>query len=219
MPLFQKYGLFILYAIGRPSPFPAQINGQIAGPGGKFAQKARIGPVVRTQIPLSAQKLIKGHLHVRTMLGKKESRPKVPEAHAFAFGFGLGCNGSETGGRRAVGQAYGPPMILKKWVLGPSGTCRYQYGAFRPEKIVMFGELHAGLSLTHAPCKLVAPMNFRYVRFLYSHFPPKYRFFGKYCKNWRHCFKSMAYLYSTRSGDRARCHQIEIRFFEFPCPD
>ena len=61
------------------SNFPAQINGQNAGPGGKFAQKARIEPVVRTQIPLSAQKLIKGHLHVRTMLGKKEIRPKVPE--------------------------------------------------------------------------------------------------------------------------------------------
>ena len=28
-------------------------------------------------------------------------------------------------------------------------------------------------------------------------------------QKWRHCFKSMAYLYSTRSGDRARCHQID----------
>ena len=62
------------------SNFCAQINGQNAGPGGKFAQKARIGPVVRTQIPLLAQKLIKGHLHVCTMLGKKEIRPKVPGA-------------------------------------------------------------------------------------------------------------------------------------------
>ena len=61
----------------------------------------------------------------------------------------------------------------------------------------------------HAPCKLVAPINFRYVGFLFSHFPPKYRFFGKYFKNGRHCFKSMAYLYSTRSGDRAHCHQID----------
>ena len=60
--------------------FCAQMIGQNAGPGGKFAQKARIGPVVRTQIPLSAQKLIKGHLHVCTMLEKKEIRPKVPGA-------------------------------------------------------------------------------------------------------------------------------------------
>ena len=37
------------------SNFCAQINGQIAGPGGKFAQKARTGPVVWTQIPLSAK--------------------------------------------------------------------------------------------------------------------------------------------------------------------
>ena len=30
-------------------------------------------------------------------------------AHAHAFAFGLGCSGSEAGGRGAVGQAYGPP--------------------------------------------------------------------------------------------------------------
>ena len=103
----------------------------------------------------------------------------------------------ESGG--AAGLPYGPP----------ARPLRYRYSLSQSQR-----RRHA-----HAPCKLVAPMNFRYVRFLYSHFPPKYRFFGKYFKNGRHCFKSMAYLYSTRSGDRARCHQIEIRFFEFPCPD
>ena len=89
----------------------------------------------------------------------------------------------------AVGLPYAPP----------ARPFRYRYSLSQSQR-----RRHA-----HAPCKLVAPMNFHYARFLYSHFPPKYRFFGKYFKNWRHCFKSMAYLYSTQSGDRARCHQID----------
>ena len=31
-------------------------------------------------------------------------------------------------------QAYGPPLIPKKWVSGASGTSRYQFGAFQPQK-------------------------------------------------------------------------------------
>ena len=59
----------------------------------------------------------------------------------------------ESGG--AVGLPYGPP----------ARSLRYRYSLSQRRR-------HA-----HAPCKLVAHMNCRYARFLFSHFPPKYRFF------------------------------------------
>ena len=64
-------------------------------------------------------------------------------AHAHAFAFGLGCNGSEAGGREAVG-----PPDSKKVGFGAIRDLYISIRSIPTPKMVMFGELHAGRSLS-----------------------------------------------------------------------